>query len=514
MDKDIVSFPFKSLEQCCDCGGSCSLTVSSSSNGAWIRSVKRKYDEFEKSGRYYIPGLETFPVARVGIENECKLLRETVGSQQATIQELCLELEEERNAASSATNETMSMILRLQNEKAEVLMEARQFKRFAEDKMSHDAQEISALEEVLYQKEQTIQSLTCKVQAYKHRMMSYGLSEFEAEGRKGNYSRNPSFSNDFDSSMCAYPKLRCDMYESQEQLELDDDNVDFEKYPFGEIPGGQDLKNLEYRINQMEGTPHSDQMNADFGSRNVSEKVVIGQSPRRSRHSQRFSTDSSTSLLCLARDMGPDNTMDSPRFGTSFKKLDCVAEELRKTDGASDFEDDMCDRVYTIDSIHHGAPYNNCMEPKAAAKFGDDYLSTPKSIGRGDLGDPDVKKLSLRLRALEADRESMRQTIMSMQTDKAQYMLLREIAQHLCRDMAPASNMPVQKPYIVRSFCFMALFKWILSVFWRKRARQSKYTFELKADNMGLRMLLDKSPRYKLWRCVSKTQVKKAEIAN
>ncbi|CAO2827156.1 unnamed protein product [Amaranthus hypochondriacus] len=513
MDKDIVAFPSKSLEQCCDCGCTCSLTVNSSSNGAWIRSVKRKYDEFGKSGRYLIPGLEIFPVARVRIENECKLLRETVGSQQATIQELCLELEEERNAASSAANETMSMILRLQNEKAEVLMESRQFKRFAEEKMSHDAQEISALEEVLYKKEQSIQSLTFEIQAYKHRMMSYGLSESEAEGMKGSYSRNPSFSNDLESSMCAYPQLRCDMYESQEQLELDDD-VDFEKYPFGEIPGGQDLKSLEYRINQMEGTPRGDQMNADFGSRNVLEKVVIGQSPRRSRQSRRFSTDNNASLLGFSRDMGPDHTMDSPRFGTSFKRMDCVAEELRKTDGASDFEDDMCDRVYTIDSIHHGAPYNNFMEPKAAAKFGDDYLSSPKSIDRGDLGDPDVKKLSMRLQALEADRESMRQTIMSMQTDKAQYMLLREIAQHLCRDMAPASCIPVQKPYIARRFSIMAVFKWILSVFWRKRARQSKYMFEQTADNMGLRMLLDKSSPSKPWRCVSKTQVRKAEITN
>ena len=88
MGTEFVSFPSKSLEQCCDCGCSCSLTVSSSSNGAWIRSVKRKY----------------------------------------------------------AANETMSMILRLQREKAEVQMEARQFKRFSEEKMSHDAQEISAWE--------------------------------------------------------------------------------------------------------------------------------------------------------------------------------------------------------------------------------------------------------------------------------------------------------------------------------------------------------------------------------
>lgn len=508
-----MSFPSKSLEQCCDCGCSCSLTVSSSSNGAWIRSLKRKYDEYEKSGRFYIPGLDILPVARVGIENECAMLRETLSSQQATIQELCLELEEERNAASSAANETMSMILRLQREKAEVQMEARQFKRFSEEKMSHDAQEISALEEVLYKREQTIQSLTCEIQAYKHRMMSYGLTEYEAEGLKGDYSRNQSFSSDLtgqlDPHMCAYPPLRCNINESQEQLELEDDDVDIEKYPFGETPRSQDLKSLEYRINKLEGTPNADQMNVEFGSRNVLEKVVVGHSPRRSRHSTRISTDNSSSVLGYGRDMGVDHSMDSPRFGTSFKKLDCVAEELRKSDSVSDYEDDMSDRVYTIDSIHPGGPYNSYVEPKLGAKLGDEYVATPRSLGRGDLGDPEVKKLYFRLQALEADRESMRQTIMSMQTDKAQFMLLREIAQQLYKDMTPARQMPLQKSSIVRSFSFMAVFKWILSfIVWRKKARQSKYMFELTANNVGLLMLLDKSPRSKLWRCVSSTQVR------
>lgn len=467
MERDTVSFPSKSLEeQCCDCGCSCSLTVSSSSDGPWFRSVKRKHNEFENSGRLQIPGLDNWPVARVGIEKECAILRETLGSQQATIQELCLELEEERNAASSAANETMSMILRLQREKAEVQMESRQFKRFAEEKMSHDSQEISALEEVLYKREQIIQSLTCEIQAYKHRMMSYGLTESEAEGLKGNYSRNESFSSDLagavDSHMYSYPPLRCNLYGSQEQLELEDD-VDIENYPFGDTPRNQDLKSLEYRINQLEGTPHDVQMNGDFSSRNVLEKVIVGQSPRWTKHSRKVSTDSSG--WGLGRDMGPDQGMESPRFGTSFKKLDCVAEELRKSDSASEYEDDMSDRVYTIDSIHPGAPYNHYVESKVASKLGDEYVSTPKSLGRGDLGDPEVKKLYLRLQALEADRESMRQTIMSMQTDKAQFMLLREIAQQLCRDMTPARRMPAQKSSIVRSFSFMAAFKVNLSAY-------------------------------------------------
>ncbi|KAG0483720.1 hypothetical protein HPP92_011804, partial [Vanilla planifolia] len=62
-------------------------------------------------------------VVLVDAEIEVAALRETVASQQTKIDELSAELEEERNAAATAASETMSMILRLQHEKAELQME-------------------------------------------------------------------------------------------------------------------------------------------------------------------------------------------------------------------------------------------------------------------------------------------------------------------------------------------------------------------------------------------------------
>jgi hypothetical protein len=46
----------------------------------------------------------------------------------------------------------------------------------------------------------------------------------------------------------------------------------------------------------------------------------------------------------------------------------------------------------------------------------------------------------MRLEALEADRESMRQALVAMRTEKAQLVLLREIAQQLAMDGAPAGT--------------------------------------------------------------------------
>lgn len=458
---DSEAFPSsRDLVKCCNCGCSCSLI--SSSSETWLRSVKRKYDEFEEANRFSVPGFNFFSNARVQIENECAALREMVGSQQQSMQDLYTELEEERSAASSAANEALSMILRLQREKAEIQMEARQFKRFAEEKMAHDQQELLALEDLLYKREQALQSLNCEIQAYKHRMMSYGLTEAEAEGEKGGFSHNPSmveYDAQFELPMYDYPPLKCNPNETQGALEDDNDVEDVEKYAFGETPLARDhLKNLENRIYQMERSPSNSQLDGNIsGSKNSLEKVVVGNSPRRSRHSRRFSNDSSP-FTGVVKETGPDFSTEPPRPISSFKKTEYVSQtedylNLRKLDNASDIADDMSDRVYTIDSVHSGVPNNGFIDP------------TPMSLNQADYADPDIKKLYMRLQALEADRESMRQALISMRTDKAQMVLLKEIAQHLCKDMSPERQVTVKKPSLLGSFSFVSVFKVILDTF-------------------------------------------------
>ncbi|KAI4300617.1 hypothetical protein L6164_033973 [Bauhinia variegata] len=496
-----------SVVKCCNCG--CSFSLVAESSGTWLRSVKRKHDEFEQDNQFSIPGLDLFSVARVQIENECALLRETVSTHQQAIQDLYAELEEERNASSTAANEAMSMILRLQREKAEIQMEARQFKRFTEEKLSHDQQEVLALEDLLYKKEQTIQSLTCEVQAYKYRMMSYGLTEAEAEGRNQSMGE---FDAECEIPTYDYPPLKCNVNEAHVAAYAENDDTDIEKYAFGETPRDR-LRNLENRISQMERSPSYSQLDGDFTGKNILEKVVVGHSPRRSRHSRKYSNDSG-SFAWTGREAGPELLMDSPKRNGSFKKMDYVSQSeehanLKKVDNASEAGDDMNDRVYTIDSVHSGAPHNGFTESKAGAGVYDNYGTTPRySSSHAEFEDPDIKKLYMRLHALEADRESMRQAIISMRTDKAQLVLLKEIAQQLCKEGSPQKRMTMKKPSVIGSFSFLSIFKWVTAfVFWRKRARRSKYVFGLPANSVGLLMLLDKGPRGRPWRCLSSTQV-------
>ncbi|KAG8374024.1 hypothetical protein BUALT_Bualt11G0087900 [Buddleja alternifolia] len=502
--------------KCYDCGCNCS-TWNRSLSGTYLRSVKRKYYEFEEENQFSIPGFVVPQNARVEIENECKALRETVSSQQQTIQELITELDEERNASSSAANEAMSMILRLQREKAETQMELRQFKRFAEEKMAHDQQEMLAMEDLLYKREQALQSLTCEVQAYKHRMLSYGLTEAEVEEDKV-MSRNTSMTENVEGQYELppyeiYPPLRVNIIESQAYPDGDDEIDDIEKYPFGETPRSRyQLKDLEYRINQLEKSPTTIQPDGeyDIGTKNVFEKVIGGQSPRRATHLRKFSTDSSSSPFAIVKEM----STDSPKSGGTFKKTDIahikMNSNLRKVDNASDVGDDMSDRVYTIDSVHQEASLNGMMDQKAFIGIcGDDSTTTPReSLNNSDVKDIEIQKLYARLHALEADRESMRQAIISIGTDTAQMVLLKEIAQNLCKEMSPAREMPVQKQSVVRSFSFMSFFKWVVSfVFWRRKARRCKYMFGLSANNAGLLMLLDRGPRVGQWRCISSTSM-------
>lgn len=436
---------------CCNC---------SCCSPSWDRSLKRKFDKSKDNRGLSATGSNGLSVARVEIENECTALREALTSQQQTLQQLYTELEEERNAAASAANETMSMILRLQREKAEVQMEARQFKRFADEKIAHDQEELLALEDLLYKREQIIQSLTCEIQAYKHRLMSFGYTEAEADGLGIQLDYLP-----FD-----YPPLRCNENETFILPDLGNDAPsDLDRYALEEtIHTQEQLQNLEHRIYQLERAPCLNEMAGEYSTtKDFIEKTTV--------------------VHC---------TTETPKAFGGGKKMEGSSniEDFsfsKKVDNVSDVGDDMGGRLCIIDSIQ-GVPYDG--ETETNSGICNDYLSTPKeSLARAEMGETDIRKLYMRLQALEADRESMRQEIISMRTDKTQLMLMKEVSQLLCKKMSPEKQVIMKKPSLFGSFSFMSILKCIVSIIWRRKPHRSKYMFE-SSQNLGLLLLLDKSP--------------------
>ncbi|XP_023634562.1 uncharacterized protein LOC17879684 isoform X2 [Capsella rubella] len=96
-----------------------------------------------------------------------EILEQVVAEERAARAALALELEKERNAAASAADEALGMILRLQEEKASVEMEARQYQRMIEEKSAFDAEEMSILKEILLRREREKHFLEKEVENYR-----------------------------------------------------------------------------------------------------------------------------------------------------------------------------------------------------------------------------------------------------------------------------------------------------------------------------------------------------------
>ncbi|XP_064975928.1 myosin-binding protein 7-like [Musa acuminata AAA Group] len=380
---------------------------------AWRLSLKRKLDERDAEARCL--SCAGVGVARVETESEAMALREALVNHQQSVQKLQAELEEERSAAASAATEAMLMILRLQHEKAEAQMEARQFKRLAEGKMAHDQHEIAALEDLLYKRDQTVQSLSYEVRTYRHRLLSYGI------GIDGGVPSSEPQTPDTDTATAAcsvpqfdllhhgYPPSRCN----------GDDAANLDKYHSGP-------------------------------------EVIKGE--------------------------GFSATMD------------CASN--------SGGRHDMSDEVYTVAAVHGAS---------------EEYVSTPRELRNrrdmaGRVEEAEIRKLYTRLQALDADRESMTQTLISLGTDMAQMVLLKQIAQQMYKEVAPERKI-VKKPLSFKGSSLISTIKSVISFFWRKKSARVKYTFGLSPTNVGLLLLLDKSSRMRQLRSLTRTQRSSTSIA-
>ncbi|KAJ1265374.1 hypothetical protein BS78_08G072100 [Paspalum vaginatum] len=410
-------------------------------------------------------------VVRVEIGDEAAALREALARQQAALGDLQAELDAERGAAAGAASEAMTMILRLQREKAEAMMEARQFRRYAEEKMAHDAAELAALEEALAKREATLRAL--QGQTPRHPCAAPSGASTPRRPTATPTPRHPPSSPSPAASLGGYyPPLRCCIDHPPTASEAD----------ALETPRDQ-LTRLAHRVHLLErgATPVAPATTTPI--------IRVAPGSAFPRHARAYSDDS-----------------------LDFYDGEC-------------FPDDDCgasDRVYTVDAIH-GAP----LAVPEGSYGGGTPMGSDCCGGAPWAEDEEVRRLSARMQALEADRESMRQAIISMGAEKAQVMLLKEIAQKLCKDTAPpvpAATVPQQSFYkggntqpamtvtvrpprhppvlmqrkLVKRqpSLFAAVVKWVTTImWWRRKSSRVKYPIGQCGNNVGLLLLLDKAPR-------------------
>ncbi|MCO5556721.1 hypothetical protein L7F22_010272 [Adiantum nelumboides] len=86
-------------------------------------------------------------------EEGLDVLRETLCAKRKMLAALKTELEKERNAVAIASNKTMAMISRLQEEKSAMQLVVAQLQRMAEEKAKYDEHAMALLKEILFKRE-------------------------------------------------------------------------------------------------------------------------------------------------------------------------------------------------------------------------------------------------------------------------------------------------------------------------------------------------------------------------
>ncbi|XP_047949861.1 uncharacterized protein LOC125195723 isoform X2 [Salvia hispanica] len=100
-------------------------------------------------------------------KHKIRVLEQALERERVARASLYIELEKERRASASAADEAMAMILRLQEEKALIEMEARQYQRIIEEKSAYDDEEMDIIQEILMRREKEKLFLEKEVETYR-----------------------------------------------------------------------------------------------------------------------------------------------------------------------------------------------------------------------------------------------------------------------------------------------------------------------------------------------------------
>lgn len=100
-------------------------------------------------------------------------LKSALKAERKTLQTLYAELEEERSASAIATNQTMAMITRLQEEKATMQMESLQYQRMIEEQSEYDQEALQLLSELMVKREKEKQELQRELDVYQKKVLEY-----------------------------------------------------------------------------------------------------------------------------------------------------------------------------------------------------------------------------------------------------------------------------------------------------------------------------------------------------
>ncbi|CAN6303798.1 unnamed protein product [Urochloa humidicola] len=336
-------------------------------------------------------------------------LKSALASARKSLNSLYAELENERNAAAIAADETMAMINRLQEQKAAMQMEAIQYQRLMEEQSEYDQEALQRLNELVVKREKEKQDLERELELYRHKVHLYEakmrkMSRHKADEQNGSSSASSSAEDSDDLSQS--------FYEGDESAHgLNGSN--------GSIPTDVVLQETARHLVTLDGSL------ADFEEERLSilEQLKV-------LEDKLFDLDDEES----------DNVKTDKHF----------SEEHHLSGGSNGFSDD--DSYFKLHDQRKSVTYRG----KKLLPLFDDATVEARNIlltKQGDEADHstevtldlareqdklaianEIDRVHERLHALEADREYIKQCVRSLKKGGKGFDLLQEILQHL-RDL-------------------------------------------------------------------------------
>ncbi|OEL32683.1 Myosin-binding protein 2 [Dichanthelium oligosanthes] len=336
-------------------------------------------------------------------------LKSALASARKSLDTLYAELENERNAAAIAADETMAMINRLQEQKAAMQMEAIQYQRLMEEQSEYDQEALQRLNEIVVKREKEKQDLERELELYRHKVHLYEaklrkMSRHKADDQNGSSSASSSAEDSDDLSQSFYEgdesahglngsngSIPTDVVlqeTARHLVTLDGSLADFEEERLSIL---EQLKVLEDKLFDLDDE-ESDNMKTD---KHFSEEDHL------SGASNGFSDDDSCFKLHDKR-----------------KGVICRGKKLLP------LFDDATVEVGNILVPKQGDEADHSTEVT---------LDLAREQGRLAIAN-EIDRVHERLHALEADREYIKQCVRSLKKGGKGFDLLQEILQHL-RDL-------------------------------------------------------------------------------
>ncbi|XP_052148268.1 myosin-binding protein 3-like isoform X2 [Oryza glaberrima] len=344
-------------------------------------------------------------------------LKSALQAERKALSALYSELEEERSAAAIATNQTMAMINRLQEEKAAMQMEALQYQRMMEEQSEYDQEALQLLNELVTKREREKQELERELDMCRQKVLHYEdkerrrMASFKANGHSpnGNGTSVSSSGEDSDGHSDEYCELgespdgsnlqspsdatfspRTDQENKKHLVALDDSLTYFEMERLSIL---EELKTLEERLFTLEDDDINDT------------SAAVG----RSSDEYELSADG------LHSPGNGDITSDKAKF--EGRNSICRGKSLLPLfDAAGDESSDQTPSARVGD-----VQVDNSTKPVSVLVKEQERLAIIE----------EVDHVYERLQALEADKEFLRHCIKSLKKGDRGMDLLQEILQHL-----------------------------------------------------------------------------------